>query len=314
MIYRELGKTGLLVSEICMGVLTIGPLQKNLPLEEGARVLAYALKKGINFFDTAKAYRTYPYIRKAIEMTGVRPIIASKSYDYTYNGMKNSVKEAMEEMNLSSIDIFLLHEQESFLTIKGHRDALEYLLEAKHQGIIKAVGISTHSIEAVVTAANMPEIDVIHPLINIKGLGILDGPKEEMLAAIKYATSRHKGIYAMKIYGGGNIRDDAYEAFQFIQQNHDIHSMAIGMKSEAELDLNTAWAEGERNQELESEILGQEKKLHIDTWCKACGKCVDACRYNALEVIDDKLIVNERVCVYCGYCAAFCEDFCIKIV
>ena len=60
----ELGNTGIRVSPICFGSLTIGPLQRNLPLKEGYQVLRRAIDLGVNFIDTADLYQTYPYIRK----------------------------------------------------------------------------------------------------------------------------------------------------------------------------------------------------------------------------------------------------------
>ena len=64
---RRLGSTGIEVSVAGFGVLPMGPSQLALPLEEGAALLRYALDRGFNFIDTAQYYRTYPYIRKALE-------------------------------------------------------------------------------------------------------------------------------------------------------------------------------------------------------------------------------------------------------
>jgi aryl-alcohol dehydrogenase-like predicted oxidoreductase/Pyruvate/2-oxoacid:ferredoxin oxidoreductase delta subunit len=314
MIYRQLGRTGLIVSHLCMGVLTIGPLQSNLPLEEGADVLAYALRRGINFFDTAQSYKTYPYIRKAIKDTGIRPVISSKSYDYTYQGMKDSVEEALDEMGISYLDLFMLHEQESLLTIKGHREALTYLVQARDKGILKAVGMSTHSIKGVWAGIQTPEIEVIHPLVNRRGLGIMDGSRDEMLAVICVAHNCGKGIYGMKALGGGNLNREAWESFRFIADNDYIDSMAVGMKSRDEVDLNLNWIEGHRNPELEKRVGEQERHLHIEEWCQACGTCILHCRYDALSIVDDILQVDASKCIMCGYCAQYCEDFCIKMV
>lgn len=315
MIYRPLGRTGLVVSQLCMGVLTIGPLQNNLTLPAGTDVLVYALRAGINFFDTAKIYKTYPYIKEAIEDSGIRPVICSKSYDYTYEGMKQSLEEALDEMGLSCIDIFMLHEQESMLTLKGHRPALEYLLDAKQKGYVKAIGISTHSVQGVLAGAQSPEIEVIHPLINIRGLGIMDGSREQMLAAIRYAKLKGKGIYAMKVMGGGNLNREALSAFHYVAQNKNVDSMAIGMKSRAEIDLNIAWAEGRRVIELEQSVANQEKHLLIESWCENCGQCLEHCRYQALQFNSQGLLeVKKEACLLCGYCARYCPNFCIKIV
>lgn len=314
LIYKELGNTGLVVSGLCMGVLTIGPLQSNLSLPQGADVLAYALKRGINFFDTAKIYKTYPYIKKAIEDSGIRPVITTKSYDYTYAGMKDSVEEALDEMGISYIDIFMLHEQESELTLKGHREALQYLAEAREKGIVQAIGISTHSVQGVLAGARSSAVEVIHPLINRRGLGIMDGSRDEMLDAISYAYNCGKGIYAMKALGGGNLIGEAYESFQFVRSLNTIQSMAVGMQSREEVDLNISWMEGRRDIDLEKRVRQKPRRLLIEEWCQGCGSCTEHCRYGALSLKDNAAAVDGSKCILCGYCSRFCNDFCIKIV
>ncbi len=312
--YTRLGKTGLVVSRLCFGVLTVGPLQAGLPMEEGAEIIAYALKRGVNFLDTAEAYRTYPYIREAMKLTGLRPVIATKSYAYTRQGMKESLERARDEMGLKTVDVFLLHEQESELTLAGHREALEFLLEARKKGWVRAVGISTHSVRGVIAGAKDERIEIIHPIINLAGLGIMDGSREQMLAAIALAREKGKGLYAMKAFGGGNLGHQAYRAFHFVNSVPHIDAIAVGMKSKAEVDLNLEWLEGRRNPALERAVGAQERRLIIEGWCRGCGACTEACRYQALTLGEGRVeVINER-CVLCGYCSAYCPDFCIKIV
>ncbi|MGL5514308.1 MAG: aldo/keto reductase, partial [Sporomusa sp.] len=207
--YRVLGQTGLTVSRLCFGGLTLGPLQSNRPLTEGIAVIRSALDRGVNFIDTAELYRTYPYIREAIDGHKHNVIIASKSYAYTYQDMRLSVESACRAINRDYIDLFLLHEQSSRLTLKGHSEALRYLCDAKRQGLIRATGVSTHTIDVVRAAALIEEIDVIHPIINSKGIGITDGTVAQMLAAIQLAVDCGKGIYAMKALGGGHLSNMA---------------------------------------------------------------------------------------------------------
>lgn len=64
---NRLGNTDIYVSPVSFGVLTVGNTQLNLPVEEGAELIKYALSKGINFFDTAQYYETYPYLREALK-------------------------------------------------------------------------------------------------------------------------------------------------------------------------------------------------------------------------------------------------------
>ena len=313
--YRYLGQTGLKVSRLCFGALTIGPLQSNLPLKKGAEVIGKAIDSGVNFIDTAELYGTYEYIREALKGRTEQVYIATKSYAYEREAMKNSLENARKALDRDVIDIFLLHEQESALTLKGHWEAFEYLLEAKAKNIIKAVGISTHTIAGVVAASNKPEIDVIHPLINKSGLGIHDGTAEEMLQAIKEAYSKGKGIYGMKSLGGGNLINQRQEAFDFILSQPELAAVAVGMKSLQEVQLNTKIFSGIKPSPDEfKQVDLVNRRLHIEEWCQGCNKCIDRCKQQALSNLDGKAVVNSQKCVLCGYCGSVCPEFCIKII
>lgn len=313
--YRQLGATGIKVSRMCFGVLTIGPLQANLSVDEGAQVIRYALERGINFMDTAQFYQTYPYIRRALKGYRDEVYISSKSYDYSAEMMAASLEEARRELDRDVIDIFMLHEQESALTIKGHWEAYEYLLKCKDRGIIKAAGISTHTVAGVRAAAGIPEIDVIHPLYNISGVGINDGGTAEMTAAISEAASAGKGIYSMKPLGGGNLLRKTEEAFSFVLGNNDLDAIAVGMKTMAEVDMNINLFEGKQvSTETRDKVRAIPRVLHIDSWCQGCGECVERCSAKAISLIDGKAQVDQQVCRLCGYCGPVCKEFCIKVV
>lgn len=313
--YRQLGNTGMVVSRLCFGSLTIGPLQAGLELAAGARVIRYALEKGINFIDTADSYGTYPYIRLALAGWSGKVFIASKSYDYTSEGMRRSVEKARRELGRDYIDIFLLHEQESALTIAGHRPALEYLLRAKERGIVRAVGISTHVPAAAAAAAGMPEIDVVHPLVNCRGLGIINGSREEMLAALAAAHARGQGVYTMKPLGGGHLLASAVASLQYVLHLPAVDAVAIGMQTVEEVEMDVAIAEGrEVPAALQEVVARRQRRLHIEDWCRGCGTCVAACPQGALAVAGDRVQVDPARCIFCGYCARVCPDFCLKVI
>ena len=63
---NPLGRSGLTVSRMCFGTLTMSPLQQNMTPEAGARLLVYAYERGVRFLDTADLYGTYPHIRLAL--------------------------------------------------------------------------------------------------------------------------------------------------------------------------------------------------------------------------------------------------------
>ncbi len=313
--YRNLGNTDLKVSRLCFGSLTISPLQAGLSVDEGAGVILSAMDMGVNFIDTAEFYRNYQHINKALKMSKNDLIISTKSYAYTYKGMKESVEKARKETGKDVIDIFMMHEQETKLTLKGHREALEYLVDARAKGLIRAIGVSTHTIEVVDASANMEEIEVIHPIINFRGIGIKDGNLHGMEQAIKKAYKKGKGIYAMKALGGGNLINNKQQAFSYIFSFPYLHSIAIGMKSRDEIMANVSIFEGRTvDPNVEERLSSKKRTLLVEEWCTGCGECVKHCRHNALHIDNGRSVVNPDLCILCGYCAGYCPDFCIKII
>jgi len=314
--YRILGNTGIKVSRLCFGGLTVGPLQANLSVEAGAEIIAEAFSLGVNFIDTAEIYETYSHIRRALQITERKDIvIASKSYAYDEETAKKSVFKALQELKTDHIDIFLLHEQESQHTLRGHFEALTYYLKMKQEGIIKAVGISTHTIAAVLAASIMEEIDVIHPIINKYGIGIQDGTRDEMLTSISKAYDNGKGIYGMKAIGGGNLIHSVDESLNYVLELPQLHAIAVGMQTKEEVMANVLKFSGkEVPAEITNKISLKKRRLLIEPWCTGCGLCIKHCGHKALERIENQTTINPDKCVLCGYCSKYCPQFCIKIV
>lgn len=313
--YGYLGATNICVSKLCFGSLTISPLQANLTLDLGANIIKHAMDLGVNFIDTAELYENYSYIREAQKKTTKNLVVATKSYSYTKEMMEKSLEKARKEMDRDMIDIFLLHEQESILTVKGHWEALEYLLAAKAKGWVRAVGISTHHIKGVEAAIEYPEIEIIHPIVNFRGLGILDGSIETMLQRLEQAKKLGKGIYGMKPIGGGNLIGQADEALCWAFNRPELDSIAVGMQSIAEVETNIAILEGKNPPlDYQENLKSKKRKLHIEDYCEGCGRCVLKCSQNALQIIDGRVSVNHNKCILCGYCGAVCPNFTIKII
>lgn len=310
-----LGKSNIEVSRLCFGTLTIGPIQANFTLDYGSELISYAISKGINFFDTAQLYQTYNYLKLGMKKANKNDIIiSSKTYAYSKQMAIDAVEQARVELDRDYIDIFMLHEQQSEHTFNGHKEALEYLLECKQKGIIKAVGASMHHISAVVAAANLG-LDVIHPIFNIDGLGIADGTIEQMQNVVKNAFDNGIGVFAMKALGGGNLFSKAEQCLDFVLSKQYIHSVAIGMQSEAEIDCNSKFFEtGILDENSKLELSKKNRQLLVEEWCTACGACVNRCNNKALSIVDNRAVVDKNKCVLCGYCSRVCPDFLIKII
>ncbi|MDR1892640.1 MAG: 4Fe-4S binding protein, partial [Oscillospiraceae bacterium] len=220
---------------------------------------------------------------------------------------------ARRSLDRDVIDIFLLHEQESVYTMQGHHEALETLLERKAKGIIRAVGLSTHHI-AGVYAATLSGLDVVHPMFNIDGYGILDGGATQMAEAIETADRAGLGVFAMKALGGGNLFARAQECLRFVLNNPHIHAVALGCKSKEEVRANARFFETGKFLDHElGNLLTAQKHLHVADWCEGCGKCAAFCPHKAINIRDNQADVNPDKCVLCGYCGAKCPLFAIKI-
>lgn len=315
---NKLGNSGIEVTPAGFGVMTINKFQLDLPLEEGADLICYALEKGINFYDTAQYYETYDYIKLALEKhfkkhpDAERPVICSKCLDSSYEEMKFAVNEALVSMGLDYIDIFLLHEVRWGNDFEERAGAWEYLKEAKAKGIVKAIGISTHNVEAAEKMVNVPECDIVFPLINYASLGIRNGENpgtcDEMAAAIKKLHDAGKGVFAMKAFGGGNLTGNYLKALDYVSGLEGIDSIMIGIGKEEEIDRIIEYAEGTIDRNYVPDV--SKKKIYINQGdCEACGSCMEMCASKAIFWNKEGLAdVNRDVCLTCGYCAPVCPN------
>ncbi len=313
---RLLGQTGLEVSRLCFGSLTVGPLQANLPISDAAALICEAYDRGVNFIDTAELYENYAHIGKALKtIPRHKYIISTKSYAWSRKTAEESFIKACKELGTDYIDLFMLHEQESEHTLRGHSEALEYFLERKQKGDIRSVGLSTHYVAGVEAAIGSSDIQVVHPIFNYAGLGIQDGGREEMLDAMRRFKAKGGGIFAMKPLGGGNLIASVDACFDYVLGVPEIDSIAVGMQRISEVIANTSRFEGRSvPDKVVSELSTARRALHIDSWCIGCGACQAKCQFDAIQVIDSKAVVNKDKCMLCGYCSSVCPEFCIKVV
>ncbi|MGI6627440.1 MAG: aldo/keto reductase [Bacillota bacterium] len=314
--YSFLGKTGLNVSMFCMGSLVMGPAQYNLSMEQSQTLIRDALAAGVNFFDTSEFYGVYPQLRCLRKEQNL--VISSRSYAVSRDEMKTSLETARRELGRDRVEIFGLHEQESGLTLKGHREALEYLAEAREKGIIDAVSVSTHYVSCVKSASMLSEVDVIFAILNIEGLGIADGSRQDMEEALAFARYMGKGIYIMKALGGGHLYRNSYEALCYVREFPYKDSVCVGVKNTAELEFGCkvlcSGISQEEREKLEFKIMAGTKELVVEDWCQGCGKCVERCGFSAISMVDGKARVDKSRCMLCGYCARVCPCFCLKVV
>lgn len=308
--HTQLGNTGIFVPPICFGSLTMSPLQHNFATERAAEVYSYAAKMGLNFIDTAQYYQNYHQIAAGIKLSKADFTICTKSYAYTKQMAADAVEEARTALGRDRIDIFMLHEQESEHTLRGHAEALSELYRLKSLGVIGAVGLSTHFVAGVRGAVKFG-LDIVHPMLNVTGLGIADGTRADMESAVKDAFECGMGVYTMKAFGGGNLYARAADCLNYAFDFPFAHSVALGMKSESEIDENIHFY---KTRQFTDSYAATGKHIHIEEYCTGCGCCVAKCSQSALHIYKNKCVCDTAKCLLCGYCSAACPDFAIKIL
>ena len=306
-----LGNTGIEVSIAGFGILPMGPSQLALSVEEGAEIIRYAFDHGMNFIDTAQYYRTYPYIKKALDGGNYdHVVICSKCLGGDYDSMMEAIEEARTELDRDVIDIFLMHEVRSG-QLEERAGAWQALKDAKEKGLVRAIGLSTHHVDITWAAAEMADLDVVFPLINYAGLGIRRGDafatREEMMEAIKACHKAGKGVFSMKAFGGGSLTAHYQEALDYVFSQEDIDSFMVGFGKIREVDDLLSYLDGTMDPAYNPDI--SKKKVHINHEdCEGCGSCKAACPAGAIYYNKENGLaeVDHDKCLTCGYCSPVC--------
>ena len=109
--------------------------------------------------------------------------------------------------------------------------------KAKQDGIVKAVGVSCHNIDALKEAAVNPWVDVIMARINPFGTN-MDGAPEDVKKILATAKENGKGVIGMKIFGEGKhiTEDEREQSIRFALTEGNIHCMTLGLESTSQMD------------------------------------------------------------------------------
>jgi len=228
------GKTGLYVSRLSVGTDT------KISADYGGKLLKRAYQLGVNFWDTDSGYGTHPAVREGLRgLNRSEIVVASKTYAKTYKDAQRDLHLSLEELEKDYIDIFHLHAVDTMDDFHKRRDVVLMLQEAKEKGLIRAAGVSTHTVEVTKALATVPQIDAVLTVISKTGAKIRRGGRiADMLVAAQTLFDNGKGVYAMKPLDRDK-RTGAVESYlSYIFNLPYVHSACVGMKTIEELEMN----------------------------------------------------------------------------
>lgn len=311
-----LGASGLTVTELGFGTLTMSPIQADMLPDAGGVLIRQALEQGVTFLDTAQGYRAYAHVAAGIrDWPRGQIVIATKTHAHTAEEMQQAFDQACTEMGIDYIDLFHLHLIRSAEDFTSRAPALARLQELKADGRVKAIGISAHTIAPFRAVIGDERIDVCFPAFNRGGFGINDGTVDEMIPVLEELHAEGKGIYAMKPLGGGHLAADFEAALDYVRGFGFMDAVCVGMKHADELALNIRYFSGRPvTEEMKARVRAVPRRLLINGLCKACGRCVEVCEQGALHIGDGRAEVDAGRCIFCGYCAPECPQFAIRVI
>ena len=171
--YRSLGRTGVMVSPLCLGAWQFGA---RTPREDALRMVDMALEVGVNFFDTATAYGdglSETLLGEALARDGkrARAVVASKfSHGITRRAILEQCDATLRRLQTDHVDLYQFHGPWAEVPIDESLRALDDLVRA---GKVRYIGTSNftawHAVEALWAAhtLNLPLIISEQPAYNL---------------------------------------------------------------------------------------------------------------------------------------------------
>ena len=234
-----LGRTGIRTSRLAMGTGTIGyggsSDQTRIGKDRGTRLLIDGFhENGLRFYDTADSYGSHPNVAAALKQVPRDKVtVMTKTDTRDPKGVQEDLDRFRRELGVEMIDIVLIHcVTESDWTTR-YRGAMDVLSEAKRKGVIRAHGVSCHSIGALRAAAASPWVEV--DLVRLNPVGaLMDAEPDTVVGVIQQMRASGKGIVGMKILGQGAMRDRPSEALHYALGSKVLDAFTIGAESQRE--------------------------------------------------------------------------------
>jgi predicted aldo/keto reductase-like oxidoreductase len=278
--YRRFGRSEFQVSALGFGAMNL----PGVPLDQARETLNYALDHGINYIDTAAAYRnSEEIIGECISHRRSEFFLATKTAKRDYTSAKEEIDRSLMRMKTDYVDLLQIHYVnyvQEFKTIMGDDGAYRAALEAREAGKVRYIGITGHRPELLAKWVTKYDFDQVLFHLNLAQPFAL----QELVPA---ATAKDMMKVAMKPLSGGFIQPvDKAIRYPYSQ---DVHTIISGMVSVAEVKENLAAMERDVSdrERIELEALAVDLGGHD---CRRCNYC--SC---PLEIPIPDVMISSRI-------------------
>lgn len=274
--YKQLGRSGVQVSEIAFGGVEIGMAyglsmkEAHAPMheEDAVRLLHKALDKGINFYDTARLYgRSEEIMGKAFEGIRDEVVLASKCRHFRLSDgtlpsskvlkelVKKSIQESLKALRTDYIDIFMLHYADlEILEIGELYEVFEELMQA---GIIRVPGISVYEPEETALALTKGFWKVIQLPFNLMD--------QRQSAYFEKAEEQGVGLVVRSVLMRGLLTDRSFRLHPALKEVQDhIHLFKALLTNERNNLPALAMQFVSSHQAVSSVLIGIDKQVYLD--------------------------------------------------
>ncbi len=310
----RLGRTNLMAGRSGFGAL---PIQR-IGIQEAGRLLRKAYDRGINFFDTARAYTdSEEKIGAALADVRERIIIATKTGAEDRKTFFAHLETSLRHLKTDYIDLYQLHNPKALPDPDDPEGLYRALLEAKDKGMIRFIGLTNHRLDVAVAAVDSGLYDTVqYPL------SLLSNDKD--LGLVSLCEKKDVGLIAMKALSGGLI-NNGKAAFVFLRQYRNILPI-WGVQKESELEEFLACEQNPPPlDEAMWQIINEFRTELSAEFCRGCGYCLPCpAQIQIPTAARMALFLNRAVyqnyltdewreqmeliekCIDCGHCRKHC--------
>jgi aryl-alcohol dehydrogenase-like predicted oxidoreductase len=263
MIYRELGRTGIKVSEISFGTWAIGGSWGSVSDDESLLALAQAIDAGVNFFDTADVYgngHSEELLAKATMGREEIIHIATKfcrqgdindPQTYSEQRVRQYCEASLKRLRRECIDLYQIHCPPMAILKDGQ--VFEVLDKLKAEGKICSYGVSVETVEEGMLCLQNPNVGALQVIFNL----LRQKPLEQLLPAayaqgvgILVRLPLASGLLTGKMTAATIFEADDHRSFNENGEHFNVGETfgGLGLQKGVELSGQLAWiAEGRGN-------------------------------------------------------------------